>query len=111
MQANPNFTPAQVTARLIATARDINAVGFDALTGAGLINAYDAVFGPQTSALAPFVETLDTQTSIAGLEPARQLLRPHLGAHWLWPRFRPRPASCWMVFLAFGGRIEPPQHR
>ena len=62
LQANPNFTPAQVTAQLIATARDINTVGPDALTGAGLINAYDAVFGPQTSAPAPFVETFDSQT-------------------------------------------------
>ncbi len=62
LQANPNFTPAQVTARLSATARDINTPGFDALTGAGLINTYDAVFGPQTSAPAPFVETFDSPT-------------------------------------------------
>ena len=62
LQANPNFTPAQVTDRLQATARDISDPGFDALTGAGLINAYDAVFGPQTSAPAPFVETFDSQT-------------------------------------------------
>ncbi|WP_166647934.1 PKD domain-containing protein [Hymenobacter sp. UV11] len=61
LQANPNFTPAQVNARLIATTLDINTLGFDALTGAGLINAYDAIFGPQTSAPAPFVETFDSQ--------------------------------------------------
>lgn len=60
LQANPTFTPAQVNARLKSTARDIGAAGFDAFAGAGLINAYDAVFGPQTAATAPFVETFDT---------------------------------------------------
>ena len=60
LQANPNFTPAQVNARLISTARDINTAGFDDLTGAGLINAYDAVFGPQTVAATPFIETFDS---------------------------------------------------
>ena len=60
LQANPNFTPAQVNARLIATALDINTAGVDATTGAGLINAYDAVFGPQVPAAAPFVETFDS---------------------------------------------------
>jgi len=45
-QANPTFTPAQIYARLESTARDIGAAGFDNLTGAGLINAYDAIFLP-----------------------------------------------------------------
>ena len=62
LQANPTFTPAQVSDRLKGTARDIGAVGYDALAGAGLINAYDAVFGPQTAAPGPFVETFDSQT-------------------------------------------------
>lgn len=61
LQANPGFTPAQVNARFINTAHHINALSFNALTGAGLINAYDAIFGPQTSATAPFVETFDSQ--------------------------------------------------
>ncbi len=61
LQANPNFTPTQVNARLISTALDVNTAGFDALTGAGLIDAYAAVFGPQTVAPAPFVETFDSQ--------------------------------------------------
>ncbi|HEX8657338.1 MAG TPA: PKD domain-containing protein [Hymenobacter sp.] len=62
LQANPTFTPAQVNERLRSTARDIGAAGNDVLTGAGLINAYDAVFGPQTAATPPFVEIFDTQT-------------------------------------------------
>ena len=59
LQANPTFTPAQVNERLKSTARDIDVPGYDYLAGAGLINAYDAVFGPQTAAAAPFVETFD----------------------------------------------------
>ncbi len=61
LQASPGLTPVQVKDRLKSTARDIGAVGFDALTGAGLINAYDAVFGPQTAAVGPLVETFDSQ--------------------------------------------------
>lgn len=61
LQANPNFTPAQVNERLKITARDIGAPGYDYFAGSGLINAYDAVFGLQTAATAPFFETFDTQ--------------------------------------------------
>jgi autotransporter-associated beta strand protein/ELWxxDGT repeat protein len=46
LQANPSFTPSQIYTRLEATATDIGASGFDNVTGYGLINAYDAVFGP-----------------------------------------------------------------
>ncbi|WP_375416439.1 PKD domain-containing protein [uncultured Hymenobacter sp.] len=60
LQAQPNLTPVQVNERLKNTARDIGAAGFDALAGAGLINAYDAIFGPQTPAAGPFAETFDT---------------------------------------------------
>lgn len=43
-EANPNFTPAQIYDRLKSTATDIGTPGVDNLTGAGLINAYDAIF-------------------------------------------------------------------
>lgn len=84
LQANPTFTPAQVTERLKSTARDINTAGFDVLTGAGLINAYDAIFGPQTAAAAPFVETFDSQTlsrawELQGNATGRTLVRPDFG--------------------------------
>lgn len=45
-QANPTFTPQQTYTRMAETATDIGATGFDDVTGAGLVNAYDAVFGP-----------------------------------------------------------------
>lgn len=50
-QANPSFTPTQVYDRLASTATDIasSGVGFDNLTGAGLINAYDAIFPIQAA--------------------------------------------------------------
>ena len=60
LQSNPSLTPVQVNERLKSTARDIGAPGFDVITGAGLINAYDAVFGPQTAVAAPYVETFDS---------------------------------------------------
>ena len=84
LQANPNFTPAQVTTRLKETARDLNTAGFDDLTGSGLINAYDAIFGPQTSAPAPFVETFDSPTlsrawNLQGSSYGRILVRTGFG--------------------------------
>lgn len=45
-EANPAFSPADIYARLESTAEDLGSPGFDNVTGAGLINAYDAVFGP-----------------------------------------------------------------
>ena len=44
-QAKPNLTPAEIYQRLESTAVDIYDPGFDNLTGHGLINAYDAIFG------------------------------------------------------------------
>jgi Ca2+-binding RTX toxin-like protein len=44
-QANPSLTPSQIYDRLELTAKDISSTGFDNLTGKGLINAYDAIFG------------------------------------------------------------------
>ncbi len=53
-QANPDFTPAQIYERLESTATDLGTLGFDNLTGFGLINAYDAVFGAVTPASVAF---------------------------------------------------------
>ena len=44
-QAEPNLTPAEIYQRLESTAIDISELGFDNLTGHGLINGYDAIFG------------------------------------------------------------------
>jgi subtilisin family serine protease len=43
-QANPAFTPSQVYARLQDTADDVASPGFDAVSGFGLVNAYDALY-------------------------------------------------------------------
>ncbi len=43
-QANPTFTAAQVYDRLKQTASDVGAPGVDNLTGAGLVNAFKAVY-------------------------------------------------------------------
>ena len=48
-QAEPNLTPAEIYQRLESTAIDIRDLGFDNLTGHGLINAYDAIFGDSTA--------------------------------------------------------------
>ena len=48
-QAEPNLTPAEIYQRLESTATDIGDSGFDNLTGNGLINAYDAIFGDAIS--------------------------------------------------------------
>ncbi|MEZ0374257.1 MAG: S8 family serine peptidase, partial [Candidatus Sericytochromatia bacterium] len=39
----PNLTPAQIRSRLIATADDIGAPGFDEASGYGKLNAYRAL--------------------------------------------------------------------
>ena len=58
-QANPEFTPEQIYQRLESTAQDIGAPGRDNVTGAGLINAYDAVFGPVVPASINFSDDFD----------------------------------------------------
>jgi hypothetical protein len=60
LQANPSFTPAQIYTRLQSTAEDLGPVNFDTLTGAGLINAYRAVFGPPVPATGPFTDGFET---------------------------------------------------
>jgi PKD repeat protein len=84
LQAQPTLTPALVKARLISTALDINTAGFDDLTGAGLINAYRAIYGPVVAATTPFVETFDaaglsTAWDIQGRGPARAIVRSDYG--------------------------------
>lgn len=46
--ANPTFTAANVLAKLIATADDLGAAGFDTLYGNGLVDAQEAVTDVQT---------------------------------------------------------------
>ena len=58
-QANPTFTPAQIYERLETTAQDIGEPGFDDVTGFGLINAYDAIFGSVVPASLPFAEDFE----------------------------------------------------
>lgn len=58
-QANPNFTPEQIYQRLESTATDIGEPGFDDLTGFGLINAYDAVFGSAKPAEINFFDNFE----------------------------------------------------
>lgn len=58
-QANPNFTPQQIYERLEATAEDIGTPGRDNASGAGLLNAYRAVFGPVVPATLDFDDNFD----------------------------------------------------
>jgi PKD repeat protein len=58
-QAEPNLSQAQVKTRLQNTARDLGPTGYDNLTGAGLINAYAAIFGAATPLTGPILETFD----------------------------------------------------
>ncbi|MBD2770177.1 PKD domain-containing protein [Hymenobacter sp. BT664] len=64
-QAEPSLSPLQLRTRLQNTARDLGAPGFDNVTGAGLINAYDAIFGPPTPLAPPLTETFDAPPSLA----------------------------------------------
>ncbi|MEM9926729.1 MAG: S8 family serine peptidase [Cyanobacteria bacterium P01_D01_bin.50] len=58
-QANPDFTPEQIYERLESTAIDIGEPGVDDVSGFGLINAYDAVFGPPQVAELDFFEDFE----------------------------------------------------
>ncbi|WP_311182059.1 PKD domain-containing protein [Hymenobacter volaticus] len=64
-QAEPNLTQAQLKIRLQNTARDLGPAGFDNFTGAGLINAYSAIFGPSTPIVGPFIDTFDGPPGLA----------------------------------------------
>ncbi|NJK35921.1 MAG: S8 family serine peptidase [Oscillatoriales cyanobacterium SM2_2_1] len=74
-ESNPSLTPTQIYNRLATTAVDIDLVGKDRFTGAGLINAYDAVFGNVIPSTLNFSDGLEsgalgiayqTQTNRAG---------------------------------------------
>lgn len=58
-QAEPGLTPAQVVARLIGTARPLGTGAGDLLTGAGLVDAFAAIYGPVAATAAPAVEDLE----------------------------------------------------
>jgi hypothetical protein len=59
-QANPGFTPQQVYQRLTSTADDIGVAGVDDTSGAGLINAYRAVYGDPATASLNFADSFET---------------------------------------------------
>ena len=59
-EANPDATPEQVYGQLENTAEDIQTPGRDNLTGVGLINAYDAVFGQPIPASLDFSDDFET---------------------------------------------------
>jgi hypothetical protein len=59
LQSEPALTPAQVNARLAATARPVGTAGFNTLTGAGLIDAFTAIYGPPVAITPPAVEDLE----------------------------------------------------
>ncbi|MEM9272444.1 MAG: S8 family serine peptidase [Cyanobacteria bacterium P01_F01_bin.143] len=58
-QANPSLTPQQVYGLLQSTTEDATPSVFDNVTGFGLINAYDAIFGAVVPASLPFVANFD----------------------------------------------------
>jgi serine protease len=65
MAQDPTLTPAQVKARLIATAKDLGPSGWDQHYGWGLINADSATLSSQGLSLT--VSSLNLGTVIAGL--------------------------------------------
>lgn len=89
-QDSPALTPTALYNRLISTAdSSINGPGWDKLTGNGLINAYDAVYGPAVPATFPFNDGLesgvlsqvfDTRTTGAGRVEVANTNGPASGA-------------------------------
>jgi PKD repeat protein len=57
--SEPTLTPTQVYSRLTSTARLIGGSAADPLTGAGLINAYTAVYGSVVATPPPYIEDLE----------------------------------------------------
>jgi len=58
-QANPGMTPQQIYDRLTSTATDIGAPGVDEFSGAGLVNAFAAVYGSQIQGGLGFVDSFE----------------------------------------------------
>lgn len=77
-QSEPTLTPAQVVTRLTSTARLIGSATTDPVTGAGLIDAFTAIYGPTTAIAPPAVEDMEK---------------------------RALPTS-WAVSSTYGGRIQ-----
>lgn len=59
-QANPGLSPQQIYDRLTSTAIDIGTTGVDNLSGAGLVNAYAAIFGGPIQAGLNFADSFET---------------------------------------------------
>ena len=59
-QANPGMSPQQIYDRITSTATDIGAPGVDNFSGAGLINAYAAVFGSPYQGGVGFTDSFET---------------------------------------------------
>ncbi len=59
LQQQPHLSPQQLYEQLLAGTIDVGQPGFDNQTGAGLLNAYDALFGSATPASLPFQENFD----------------------------------------------------
>ncbi|OUJ75348.1 S8 family peptidase [Hymenobacter crusticola] len=59
-QAEPDLTPAQVYERFRNTARDLGPAGFDNSSGAGLLNAYAALYGNAVSTLIPTAQNFES---------------------------------------------------
>ena len=72
-QANPGLSPQQIYDRITSTATDIGASGVDNFTGAGLINAFAAIYGMPIQGGLGFVDSFETgaltgfwETSVEG---------------------------------------------
>ncbi len=79
LSVNPNLTPAQIKDTLQATAADMDALGVDAYTGYGLINAQTAVMGVKPATYVPpttnLTETLAVDANGNGLVDPGDTLR------------------------------------
>ncbi|MGI4870594.1 MAG: S8 family serine peptidase [Janthinobacterium lividum] len=87
-QAKPALTVAQLYARLASTAHDIAAPGTDDLTGAGLVDAFAAVYGPVVPAVPtatqPWLDdvergSLSRAWDVSATGPARPWVRQSFG--------------------------------
>ena len=60
LDANPGLTPAQIATAMKNTARDLGTSGFDTITGAGLVDAFEAIYGAPTPVTLPFSDGFDS---------------------------------------------------